>query len=53
MRGLYLGAAYGFDREAYARFLPLGREAGITLADGDFDRHKHRFFTVQLMTDHA
>lgn len=48
MQGLSLGAAYAFDEESYARFLPLGREAGLALSDADFSRHKERFFTVQL-----
>ena len=48
MKGLSLGAAYAFDQEAYGRFLPLGRQAGLALAEADFSRHKERFFTVQL-----
>lgn len=48
MQGLSLGAAYGFDEESYRRFLPLGRAAGLALADADFSRHKGRFFTVQI-----
>jgi hypothetical protein len=48
MQGLSLGAAYAFDEESYGRFLPLGRVAGLTLADADFSRHKERFFTVQI-----
>ncbi len=48
MRGLRLGAAYAFDEESYGRFLPLGREAGLQLADGDFNKHEGRFFTVQV-----
>jgi hypothetical protein len=48
MRGLSLGAAYAFDEESYGRFLPLGREAGLALADADFSRRKGRFFTVQV-----
>ena len=48
MRGLSLGAAYAFDEDAYGRFLPLGRAAGLALADADFRRHKQRFFTVQI-----
>ncbi len=48
MRGLRLGAAYAFDEESYGRFLPLGRAAGLALAAADFQRHKERFFTVQI-----
>lgn len=48
MRGLNLGAAYAFDEASYGRFLPLGRAAGLALADADFSRHKERFFTVQI-----
>lgn len=48
MRGLSLGAAYAFDGESYGRFVPLGRAAGLALADADFGKHKERFFTVQL-----
>ena len=31
--GLDAGAAYAFDREAYERFAPLARAAGIDVAD--------------------
>ena len=31
--GLDAGAAYAFDREAYERFAPLARDAGIDVAD--------------------
>jgi len=48
MQGLSLGAAYAFDEESYGRFLPLGRAAGLALADANFSRHKERFFTVQI-----
>jgi hypothetical protein len=48
MQGLSLGAAYAFDQQSYGRFLPLGRAAGLTLADADFNRHRKRFFTVQI-----
>jgi hypothetical protein len=47
-RGLRLGAAYAFDAESYARFLPLGRAAGMDLAEPDFAAHDARFFTVQI-----
>ena len=48
MQGLSLDAAYAFDEESYGRFLPLGRAAGLALADANFSRHKERFFTVQI-----
>ena len=48
MRGLSLGAAYAFDEASYGRFLPMGRAAGLALADADFSGHKERFFTVQI-----
>ncbi len=48
MQGLTLGGAYAFDEESYGRFLPLGREAGLALADADFRKRKKRFFTVEL-----
>ena len=48
LRGLGLGAAYAFDEESYGRFLPLGREEGLALAEADFGKHEQRFFTVEL-----
>lgn len=50
-RGLELGAAYAFDQEAYARFYPLAVEAGLPVAEGDFEKAGDRglrFFTVRL-----
>jgi len=53
LRGLQLSAAYGFDRESYARFYPLAIEAGLPVAAADFDDAKShemgRFFTVRLV----
>jgi hypothetical protein len=51
LRGLSLGAAYAFDNESYARFYPLAREAGLDVAQPDFDQERklgNRFFTVRL-----
>jgi hypothetical protein len=51
LRGLNLGAAYAFDNESYARFYPLAREAGLDVAQPDFDEERkrgNRFFTVRL-----
>lgn len=51
-RGLELGAAYAFDRESYARFYPLAAEAGLPVADADFEEHSQRgerFFSVRLV----
>lgn len=35
-RALQLGAAYSFDEEAYNRFHPLARKAGIKVGPEDF-----------------
>ena len=51
LRGLKLGAAYGFDKESYKRFYPLARKEGLPVSEADFDGMKSedvRFFTVQL-----
>ena len=48
VQGLRLGAAYAFDEESYGRFLPLGRQEGLALAEGDFERRQERFFVVAL-----
>ena len=48
MQGLSLGAAYAFDKESYARFLPLGREEGLQLKDANFSKHRKAYFTVKL-----
>lgn len=34
--GMRLGGVYAFDKESYARFLPLAREEGLKLEDADF-----------------
>ena len=48
LRGLQLGAAYAFDKESYARFYPLAREAGLVVQPAEFDpQHGRRFFTVR------
>ena len=52
LRGLQLGAAYAFDREAYERFRPLALHAGVPVAEADFaaqERRGGRFFTVRLV----
>ena len=36
MFGIRSGAAYAFDEEAYSRFYPLAREAGLHVAVGGF-----------------
>jgi hypothetical protein len=36
LSGMRHGAAYAFDAEAYGRFLPLGREAGVPAVEVDF-----------------
>ena len=51
LRGLNLGAAYAFDKESYARFYPLAREAGLDVAQPEFDEQRklgNRFFTVRV-----
>ena len=51
LRGLKLGAAYGFDEESYKRFYPLARKEGLPVEEGNFSEMKgkgFRFFTVQL-----
>lgn len=51
MQGLLRGAAYAFDEDAYSRFYPLAREAGLEVQPADFAEQKSkgiRFFTVQL-----
>lgn len=51
LRGLNLGAAYGFDEESYKKFYPLARKEGLPVERADFDGMKDndfRFFTVQL-----
>ena len=36
MRGMSLGAAYGFDETAYNRFYPLAQREGLELGPEDF-----------------
>jgi len=51
LRGLKLGAAYGFDEESYRKFYPLARKEGLPVKEGNFNEMKDkgfRFFTVQL-----
>ncbi len=52
LRGLKLGAAYGFDEESYKKFYPLARKEGLPVSEGNFQEMKSqnfRFFTVQLI----
>jgi len=35
-RGLSMGAPYSFDKEAYDRFYPLAKKAGLDVAKTDF-----------------
>ena len=52
VQGMMAGGAYGFDEEAYLRFLPLARSLGMPVADADFEsarREGERFFTVRLL----
>jgi hypothetical protein len=51
MKGLKLGAAYGFDKESYEKFYPLALKEGLLVEKADFDKMEakgFRFFTVQL-----
>ena len=36
LKGLELGAAYAFDEEAYNRFHPLAKKAGLPMTPQDF-----------------
>ncbi len=36
LKGLGLGAAYAFDEEAYNRFHPLAKNAGLSMTPQDF-----------------
>lgn len=51
LSGLKLGAAYGFDEDAYERFYPLAIKEGLPVSKADFGKIKSEnmhFFTVQL-----
>ena len=52
MFGIRSGAAYAFDEEAYSRFYPLAREAGLHVAEADFESAKSRgdrFLIVRIL----
>lgn len=52
MFGIRSGAAYAFDEQAYSRFCPLAREAGLHVAEADFEAAKSRgdrFFIVRVL----
>ena len=52
LEGIRVGAAYAFDEEAYSRFLPLARAAGLPAADADFENAREngrRFFSVRYV----
>jgi hypothetical protein len=49
--GVSAGAAYAFDEEAYSRFLPLARGAGLPAAEADFEKARlegRQFFRVRF-----
>jgi hypothetical protein len=51
LRGLKLGAAYGFDEESYKLFYPLAQKEGLQVEEANFDEMKDKgysFYTVQL-----
>lgn len=48
--GVAAGAAYAFDEDAYSRFLPLARAAGLPATEADFEKARsegRQFFTVR------
>jgi hypothetical protein len=50
LEGVTAGAAYAFDKEAYSRFFPLARAAGLPVRDADFEMARsegRQFFTVR------
>ena len=50
MRGIAMGGAYAFDREAYDRFSPLVTKEGLELPQQDFLGHStgRHYIRVQL-----
>ena len=46
--GLDAGAAYAFDEEAFGRFAPLARDAGIDVAETFPDREVEAFNFVKV-----
>jgi hypothetical protein len=51
LRGLQLGAAYGFDEESYKKFYPLARKDGLAVEETDFKEMEAsdlHFVTVRL-----
>ncbi|MBC8185483.1 hypothetical protein H8E88_30720 [candidate division KSB1 bacterium] len=54
MQGLQLGAAYGFDEDAYNRFYPIAKDIGLDVQQADFEEKRSeglRFFTVQIKSN--
>jgi hypothetical protein len=50
--GVSVGAAYAFDEQAYSRFLPLARAAGLSAAEADFEKARaegRRFLCVRYV----
>lgn len=51
MKGLKLGAAYGFDKDSYNKFYPLAIDEGLEVMTVNFDEQElkgNRFITVQI-----
>ena len=49
INGMKLGGRYGFDKESYSRFFPLGIKIGLQLVDADFNEDEaQKFFTVGM-----
>ena len=42
------GKRHTIRKTRFGEFLPLGRQAGLALADANFKKHKKRFLTVQI-----
>ena len=49
INGMKLGSRYGFDKESYSRFFPLGTQIGLQLVNADFnEENAKKFFTVAI-----
>jgi len=50
LRGLLLGGPYSFDEEAYQRFYPLAKKAGLDIPIADFrgENNEIKFVTIRL-----
>jgi hypothetical protein len=49
IKGMKVGGKYAFDKEAYEKFYPLGKSAGLQLQKADFNEEKGRkFLSVKI-----